>query len=79
MKIGVSVPPVTGSPVDVAVMARRAEDLGFESIWVPEHPIMPLKSISLYPPPAGLTPQTPTPTWWIPSWPSPRPRRWPVP
>ena len=53
MKIGVSVPPVTGSPVDVAVMARRAEDLGFESIWVPEHPIMPLKSISLYSPTGG--------------------------
>ena len=36
MKIGVSVPTVIGNPVNVAVLAEKAESLGFESIWIPE-------------------------------------------
>ena len=32
----------TGSSVDPAVLAKRAEEVGFESFWVPEHAIIPL-------------------------------------
>jgi probable F420-dependent oxidoreductase len=49
MKIGVSVPSVVGAPVDVAVLAQKAEELGFESIFVPEHPIMPVDVSSPFP------------------------------
>jgi probable F420-dependent oxidoreductase len=49
MKIGVSVPSVVGAPVDVAVLAQKAEELGFESIFVPEHPIMPVNVSSPFP------------------------------
>ena len=27
--------------VDIAILAQRAEALGFDSLWVPEHPIVP--------------------------------------
>ena len=37
------------SSADPAVLARRAEELGFESFWVPEHPVIPLKTSSPYP------------------------------
>ena len=49
MKIGVSIPTVIDSPVDPGVLARKAEELGFESIWVPEHPIMPVAVTSPFP------------------------------
>jgi len=40
-----------------AVLARRAEELGFESFWVPEHPVIPLKPSSPYPSsPDGIIP-----------------------
>ena len=32
----------TGSSLDPAVLAKRAEELGFESYWVPELPIVPV-------------------------------------
>ena len=32
--------------MDPAVLAKRAEELGFESFWVPEHPIIPVKTTS---------------------------------
>ena len=41
MHIGISVFP-TGYCVDIAVLARHAEEMGFESLWVPEHPIIPV-------------------------------------
>jgi probable F420-dependent oxidoreductase len=37
------------SSLDPAVLARRAEELGFESFWVPEHPVIPLQTSSPYP------------------------------
>ena len=59
MKIGVSVPTVIGAPVDVAVLAKKAEDLGFESIWVPEHPILPVNTSSAFPgSPDGAIPES---------------------
>jgi len=27
---------------DPAIIAKRAEELGFESYWVPDHPILPV-------------------------------------
>ena len=33
---------VTGYSVDVVTLAKRAEALGFESLWVPEHPVIPV-------------------------------------
>ena len=48
MKIGVTM-IVTDSSIDVAVLARRAEELGFDSLWLGEHPIIPVTSTSRYP------------------------------
>ena len=43
MKIGVC-NFTSGCTIDVAVWARRAEELGFESIWMPEHAAVPVHS-----------------------------------
>jgi probable F420-dependent oxidoreductase len=48
MKIGVST-MISDSSIDVAVLARRAEELGFDSFWLGEHPIIPVTSSSRYP------------------------------
>ena len=32
--------------LDVAILAEKAEDLGFESFWVAEHPVMPVNTPS---------------------------------
>ena len=39
----------TGYAVDTALWAKRAEELGFESIWLPEHPVMPAGSLTPFP------------------------------
>ena len=36
------------SSADPAVLAKRAEELGFESFWVPEHAILPVHTTSPY-------------------------------
>jgi probable F420-dependent oxidoreductase len=38
MKLG-----IITSGVDVAPLAQRAEELGFDAFWVPEHPIIPVQ------------------------------------
>jgi probable F420-dependent oxidoreductase len=48
MKIGVLMFP-TRDPIDVAVVARQAEALGFDSLWLGEHPVMPMHSTSPFP------------------------------
>ncbi len=48
MKIGVLMFP-TRPPIDVAVVAQQAEALGFDSLWLGEHPIMPVHSTSPFP------------------------------
>ncbi|NOT54876.1 MAG: LLM class F420-dependent oxidoreductase [Deltaproteobacteria bacterium] len=48
MKIGVFEFAIDQSE-DPAVLAKRAEELGFASFWVPEHPIIPIKTSSPYP------------------------------
>ena len=45
MRIGISL--FCGpQPLDVAVVARQAEALGFDSLWLGEHPVMPVHSTS---------------------------------
>ncbi len=34
----------TAKTLDIAVLARRAEELGFDSLWVPEHPVVPVET-----------------------------------
>ena len=48
MKYGILLLP-TPHPVDVAVVARQAEAFGFDSLWVGEHPILPVHSTSPFP------------------------------
>ena len=45
MNIGISL--FSGQqPVDVAVVAQKAEALGFDSLWLGEHPVIPVHSTS---------------------------------
>lgn len=48
MKIGVFL-LASAQSADPAVIAKRAEELGFASFWVPEHPILPVHCSSRYP------------------------------
>ena len=41
MDVGIST-FLTDYSIDVAVLARRAEEMGFESLWLPEHPVIPV-------------------------------------
>jgi alkanesulfonate monooxygenase SsuD/methylene tetrahydromethanopterin reductase-like flavin-dependent oxidoreductase (luciferase family) len=48
MKVGVFL--LTSDPAtDPAVIAKRAEELGFASFWAPEHPIIPTQFSTGYP------------------------------
>ncbi len=47
MKVGVNL-SVTDKLVNFAAVAKRAEDLGFESIWISEHTFVPVKTDSRY-------------------------------
>ncbi len=56
MDIGISMFLTSGS-IDVAPLARRCEDLGFESLWLPEHPAIPVRTSSAWPgSPDGVIP-----------------------
>jgi probable F420-dependent oxidoreductase len=48
ISVGVSV-PLPAYLVDVGFMARKAEELGFESFWCAEHPFIPVHSTSRFP------------------------------
>ena len=48
MKIGISTFPTDYSP-DIALIGRRAEELGFESLWVPEHAVLPAAVATSWP------------------------------
>ena len=39
----------SGESADPAIIAKKAEDLGFASIWVPEHPVLPVHTTVGYP------------------------------
>ena len=47
MKIGVTASINSGS-MDIAAIAERAEALGFDSIWLPEHPVIPVNTNTRY-------------------------------
>jgi probable F420-dependent oxidoreductase len=47
MKIGVST-RVSSQSLDIAVIAQKAESLGFESMWLPEHGVMPVHVTTRY-------------------------------
>ena len=55
MDIGLSV-PLPAYTIDPAFMARRAEELGFDSIWYAEHPVVPVTSASPFPSTGGAIP-----------------------
>ncbi len=57
MDIGLSI-PLPAYTIDPAFMARRAEELGFESIWYAEHPVVPVSSASPFPSTGGEIPET---------------------
>jgi probable F420-dependent oxidoreductase len=58
MNIGISV-PLPAYLVDVGFMARKAEELGFESFWCAEHPFVPVQTTSRFPGSAdGVIPET---------------------
>jgi len=58
MKIGISV-SLPAYHVDVGFMARKAEELGFESFWCAEHPFIPVSSTSRFPGSAdGVIPES---------------------
>lgn len=41
MKIGIA-PIPTGTSVDIAILAQTVEEIGFESLWVPDQPVLPV-------------------------------------
>ncbi len=57
MSVGTSV-PLPAYTIDPAFMARKAEELGFESLWYAEHPAVPLHSNSPFPATGGEIPWT---------------------
>ena len=57
MSVGVST-PLPAYTVDPASMAKKAEELGFESIWYAEHPAVPVASNSPFPATGGEIPWT---------------------
>ncbi len=48
MNIGINTAP-TDYSTDIALLARWAEEMGFESLWVPEHPIIPVETSTPWP------------------------------
>ena len=57
MSVGTAV-PLPAYTVDVAFIARKVEELGFDSLWCAEHPILPVHSESPFPGTGGAIPET---------------------
>jgi probable F420-dependent oxidoreductase len=49
MNVGIFHYLSTAYSIDPAVLAKRAEELGFDSLWLPEHPIFPVTTVSPFP------------------------------
>jgi probable F420-dependent oxidoreductase len=47
MKIGVNM-TISSQSIAVTDLAKKAEALGFESLWLPEHPVIPVRTTSRY-------------------------------
>jgi probable F420-dependent oxidoreductase len=48
MKVGVSL-IISSRSIDITRIAQKADALGFESLWLPEHPVIPVQVASRYP------------------------------
>ena len=57
MSVGIVV-PLPAYTLDPAFIAKKAEELGFESIFYHEHPILPVNSVSPFPATGGEIPWT---------------------
>ena len=57
MAVGIIV-PLPAYTLDSAFIAKKAEELGFESLWYHEHPILPVHSDSPFPLTGGEIPET---------------------
>ena len=57
MTVGIVV-PLPAYTIDAAFIAQKAEELGFESIWYHEHPILPVHSDTPFPSTGGAIPET---------------------
>ena len=57
MSVGIIV-PLPAYTLNPAFLAKKIEDLGFESIWYHEHPILPVNSQSSFPATGGEIPWT---------------------
>ena len=57
MTVGISV-PLPAYTFDPAIITKKAEDLGFDSIWYAEHPAVPVESVSPFPATGGEIPGT---------------------
>ncbi len=40
---------VTHLSIDIVTLGRKAEALGFESLWIPEHPVYPVQTDTPFP------------------------------
>jgi probable F420-dependent oxidoreductase len=49
MNVGIFQYYSTAAAIDPAVLAQRAEALGFNSLWLPEHPILPVTTSTPFP------------------------------
>ena len=57
MAVGISA-PLPAYNIDPAFMASKAEELGFDSVWFAEHPILPVHSDTPFPTTGGPIPET---------------------
>ena len=54
--IGITTFP-TDYSIDIAVLAAKAEEAGFDSLWVAEHPVLPVGTKTPWPGPGGVIPK----------------------
>ena len=57
MSVGIVV-PLPAYTLDPAFIAKKVEDLGFDSLWYHEHPVLPVHSTSVFPLTGGEIPWT---------------------
>ena len=57
MRVGLAT-PLPAYTIDPAFMGRKAEELGFDSLWYAEHPATPVESNSPFPATGGDIPIT---------------------
>lgn len=57
MPVGISA-PLPAYNIDPAFMASKAEELGFDSVWFAEHPILPVHSDTPFPTTGGPIPES---------------------